>query len=114
MTDTIPDPAFRTFMEERFLPERVAGAVTLMCHESFAMSGECFLVGGGRMARLFLGVAPGYISGTGSAEDFAEHLDEVMDLDGYLIPANRGEEFASYLPRLGFDFASDTVLASDE
>jgi hypothetical protein len=85
-----------------------------MCHESFDLSGECFLVGAGRMARLFLGVAQGYISETGSAEDFAEHLGDVMNLEGYLIPANRGEEFASYLPRLGFDFASNTVLVNED
>jgi NAD(P)-dependent dehydrogenase (short-subunit alcohol dehydrogenase family) len=114
MTDTIPDPAFRAFMEDRFLPERVSAAVALLSHASFDLSGECFLVGGGRMARLFLGVTPGYVSEIASAEDFAAHLDEVLDLDGFLIPRDRGEEFASYLPRLGFTFAQGTVLVTEE
>jgi NAD(P)-dependent dehydrogenase (short-subunit alcohol dehydrogenase family) len=113
MTDTIPDLAFRAFMEERFVPERVAGAVALMCHESFGPNGECFLAGGGRMARLFLGVTPGFISEEGSAEDFADHLGDVMNADGFIVPADRGEEFASYLPRLGFDFSATTPLVRE-
>jgi len=113
MTDSIPDVAFRAFMEERFVPERVAGAVALMSHESFEPSGECFLAGGGRMARLFLGVTPGYISDDGTAEDFAEHLDDVMDSANYIVPADRGEEFASYLPRLGFAFSATTALVKE-
>jgi NAD(P)-dependent dehydrogenase (short-subunit alcohol dehydrogenase family) len=113
MTDSIPDLAFRAFMEERFVPERVAGAVALMCHESFEPSGECFLAGGGRMARLFLGVAPGFISEDGSAEDFAEHLGDVMNAADFLVPGDRGEEFASYLPRLGFAFSATTPLVKE-
>jgi NAD(P)-dependent dehydrogenase (short-subunit alcohol dehydrogenase family) len=113
MTDSIPDVAFRAFMEERFVPERVAAAVALMSHESFEPSGECFLAGGGRMARLFLGVTPGYISENGTAEDFAEHLDDVMNSANYIVPADRGEEFASYLPRLGFAFSATTALVKE-
>jgi NAD(P)-dependent dehydrogenase (short-subunit alcohol dehydrogenase family) len=113
MTDSIPDPAFRAFMEERFVPERVAGAVALMCHETFAPSGECFLAGGGRMARLFLAVTPGIISEDGTAEDFADHLDDVMNAEDFIIPADRGQEFASYLPRLGFEFSAATPLVKE-
>ena len=114
MTDSIPDPAFHAFMEERFRPERVAGAVAVLCHESFSLSGECFLVGGGRMAQLFLGVTPGYISESGAAEDFAQHLDEVLDKERYLVPADRAQEFGSYLPNMGFAFSPDTSLVSEE
>jgi NAD(P)-dependent dehydrogenase (short-subunit alcohol dehydrogenase family) len=113
MTDSIPDLAFRAFMEERFVPERVAGAVALMSHESFGPSGECFLAGGGRMARLFLGVTPGFISEDATAEDFAEHLDDVMNAGDFIVPADRGEEFASYLPRLGFTFSASTPLVKE-
>jgi NAD(P)-dependent dehydrogenase (short-subunit alcohol dehydrogenase family) len=113
MTDSIPDPAFRAFMEDRFVPERVAGAVALMCHESFQPSGECFLAGGGRMARLFLGVTPGFISEQGTAEDFAEHLEAVMNAESFIVPLDRGEEFASYLPRLGFAFSATTPLVRE-
>jgi NAD(P)-dependent dehydrogenase (short-subunit alcohol dehydrogenase family) len=102
MTDSIPDPEFTSFMQTRFTPERVAAAVALLSHESFIVSGELFLAGGGRMARLFLGVGPGYLSEEATPEDFLAHLHEIMATDGFVIPADRASEFASYLPRLGF------------
>jgi NAD(P)-dependent dehydrogenase (short-subunit alcohol dehydrogenase family) len=114
MTDSIPDPAFHAFMESRFTPDRVAATVALLAHESFPYSGELFLSGAGRMARLFLGVTQGYIAEAPTPEDFAAHLDEIMDTDGYFVPADRGSEFASYLPRLGFEFAAGTKLVADD
>ncbi len=114
MTDTIPDPAFKAFMTERFTPERVAAAIVLLAHETFPHSGELFLSGGGRLARLFLGVTNGYVSDEPTPEDFAEHLDAVMDTTGYTIPADRAAEFASYLPQLGFDFSAATVMVASE
>ena len=115
MTDTIPDEAFRSFMESRFSPDRVAATVALLAHESFPHSGELFLSGAGRMARLFLGVTQGYIAEDPTAEDFAEHLDEIMELDGFGVPPDRGSEFASYLPRLGFAFdATTSLVATDD
>ncbi len=110
MTDSIPDEAFRSFMEHRFRPERVAPAVAMLAHESVAVTGECFLAGGGRMARLFLGVTDGVIADEPDAEFFAASLDQVMRTDGFSVPADRAAEFASYLPRLGFGFGQDTQL----
>jgi NAD(P)-dependent dehydrogenase (short-subunit alcohol dehydrogenase family) len=113
MTDSIPDPEFRNFMESRFTPNRVAETVALLAHEHFPYSGELFLSGAGRMARLFLGVTQGFLAEEPSAEDFLDHLDDIMSTDGYLVPADRGSEFASYLPRLGFDFKAGTKLVAD-
>jgi NAD(P)-dependent dehydrogenase (short-subunit alcohol dehydrogenase family) len=114
MTDTIPDPAFHAFMESQFTAERVAATVVLLAHESFPRSGELFLSGAGRMARVFLGVTAGYISEEPTPEDFLAHLDDIMDTDGFFIPVDRASEFASYLPHLGFDFAAGTKLVADD
>jgi NAD(P)-dependent dehydrogenase (short-subunit alcohol dehydrogenase family) len=111
MTDTIPDEGFRRFMEDRFRPESVAPVVAALAHESVSLSGECLLAGGGRIARLFLGVTDGVISDELTAEEAATALDRVMDTKDFTIPADRAAEFASYLPRLGFDFSRDTELA---
>jgi NAD(P)-dependent dehydrogenase (short-subunit alcohol dehydrogenase family) len=102
MTSSIADEGFRQFMESRFAPERVASAVLLLSHESFPYSGECFLAGGGRLARMFLGVTQGYVTDDPSPEDFAAHLDQVMDTADATVPGSRIEEFQSYLPRLGY------------
>ncbi|MBL7496633.1 SDR family NAD(P)-dependent oxidoreductase [Frankia sp. CNm7] len=111
MTSSIPPGAFRDFMESRFTPERVAAAVLLLAHASFPHSGECFLVGGGRMARLVLGVTEGYIADDPTPEEFRGHLDTIMSTGTLLTPANRVEEFESYLPRLGFGASLDQLVA---
>jgi NAD(P)-dependent dehydrogenase (short-subunit alcohol dehydrogenase family) len=110
MTDSIPDEAFRSFMEQRFRPENVAPVVALLAHESVGVTGECFLAGGGRMARLFLGVTEGFITDEPSAEAFADALDRVMSTEGFAVPPDRPSEFASYLPKLGFSFDTSARL----
>ena len=62
------------------------------------------------MARLFLGVTQGFIGDDATAEDFAAHLDQIMDTEGYFIPSDRADEFATYLPKLGFEFEAGTRL----
>ena len=71
------------------------------------MNGECFLVGGGRIARAFLGVTAGYISDDPTPEAFAAHLSEVMSTDGMFVPVDRAVEFNSYLADLGFGAGLD-------
>ena len=110
MTDSIPDESFRSFMESRFRPERVAPVVVLLAHESTNVTGECFLVGGGRMARLFLGVTEGVIADEPDAEFFADSLDQIMNTAGFSVPPDRPAEFASYMPKLGFGFNQDAKL----
>jgi NAD(P)-dependent dehydrogenase (short-subunit alcohol dehydrogenase family) len=114
MTSSIPDVGFRNFMESRFTPGRVAAGLLLLAHERFEVTGECFLVGGGRMARLFLGVTEGYITDGPSPEDYLEHLDQIMSTEGFQVPANRLAEFESYLPRLGFGAGISGGLVSTD
>lgn len=56
-----------------------------------------FSVGGGRYARIFVGVNQGWFSGQGvvpSVEDIAAHLDEIRDISDYMIAQNNNEEMA--------------------
>jgi 3-hydroxyacyl-CoA dehydrogenase/3a,7a,12a-trihydroxy-5b-cholest-24-enoyl-CoA hydratase len=103
MTNMIPQESFRQFMEDRFTPERVAQFAVLMASEGFTHSGEFFAVGGGRVARVVLGVTEGIISETSTAEDYADHLEEAMDLGGLEVPPDRATEFNLYVGRLGWD-----------
>lgn len=102
MTDTIPDPAFRSFMEQRFTPDRIAAFAAVLLHDSCDVTGEAFLVGGGRVARLLLGVTTGVVFDDPSPEDFFARLDDAMAVDQVGYPKDRLEEFHSYLGRLGF------------
>jgi NAD(P)-dependent dehydrogenase (short-subunit alcohol dehydrogenase family) len=116
MTDTIPDPVFRDFLERRFTPERVAAVAAVLTHETCPLTGELFATGGGRVARVFLGVTAGYVADDPSPEDVAAHLPEILDPTGFTVPADRVSEFGSYLGRLGFDVAAlaATQLVADD
>jgi hypothetical protein len=111
MTETIPDPAFREFMESRFTPERVAASAAFLSHEQCSVTGELFAVGGGRIARVFLGVTEGYMTNEPTPEDTAGHIDEIMDTERFTVPTDRVTEFGSYLGRLGFDAARLSMAA---
>jgi NAD(P)-dependent dehydrogenase (short-subunit alcohol dehydrogenase family) len=114
MTSTIPDTGFRDFMESRFTPDRVAPAVLVLTHESLTITGECFLAGGGRMARLFLGVTQGHITDNPTPEDFRAHLTTIMDTHNYTVPASRIEEFESYLPHMGYQATLNALVGNQE
>jgi NAD(P)-dependent dehydrogenase (short-subunit alcohol dehydrogenase family) len=114
MTATVPDEAFRAFMERTFGPERVAAFVVLLASDDVAVSGECFLVGGGRIARAFLGVTAGYISDDPSPESFADHLQDVLDTSEMIVPVDRASEFNSYLGDLGFGAGLDLKGLTDK
>ena len=115
MTESIPDPGFKAFMEERFTPERVSATVALLAHEDFPYSGELFLSGAGRMARLFLGGRTAATSPTiRPPRTSSPTSTRSWSTDEFIVPADRGSEFASYLPRLGFDFGAGTALVAKD
>lgn len=65
---------------------------------------EVFSVGGGRFARVFVGLTQGWFAGKGSrpsVEDVAAHLDEIRDEDGYVIPGQAGGEVEIIAKLLG-------------
>jgi hypothetical protein len=54
-----------------------------------------FSVGGGRFARVFVGLAPGWFAGKGKAvslEDVRDHLGQIMDEKSYIVPKSIGDE----------------------
>jgi NAD(P)-dependent dehydrogenase (short-subunit alcohol dehydrogenase family) len=59
-------------------PRLVAPLVGWLAHESCPVSGECFSVGGGHVARVSLVVNEGYVDRDATIESFAAHFEEVM------------------------------------
>jgi NAD(P)-dependent dehydrogenase (short-subunit alcohol dehydrogenase family) len=82
-------------------PALVSSAVAFLCHESCELSGEVLSAGGGRVARVFIGVTRGYLKGDLTAEDIRDHLDEVFDDTGYQVPGNSMEEMNLLASMLG-------------
>jgi NAD(P)-dependent dehydrogenase (short-subunit alcohol dehydrogenase family) len=79
-------------------PALVSPLVTYLAHEDCAVSGEVYSVGGGRVARVFMGETKGWYSPTLRPEDVRDHLDEIRNTDGFGTPAHLGEETAMFLP----------------
>lgn len=98
-------PVAKTRMTEDLLgpladmvdPNQVMPLVVYLASEGCAVTHEVFSVGGGRYARVFVGVNQGWFSGQGvvpAVEDIAAHLEEIRDISEYMIPHNNNEEMA--------------------
>lgn len=82
-------------MAEFVAPETVTPMVVYLSSEDCTTTHEIFSIGGGRFARIFIGVTPGWFAGKGaavSADDVAAHLEKIRNPEGYTIPANIGDE----------------------
>ena len=101
-------PVAKTRMTEELLgpvadglaPEFVTPVVTYLAHETCEVTGEVYSVGGGRVARVFIGVTPGYTNKELTPEDVAEHLAQIRAEEGYEVPANLNEEMMLTLKAL--------------
>ncbi|HEY0576927.1 MAG TPA: SDR family NAD(P)-dependent oxidoreductase [Pseudonocardia sp.] len=104
-------PIARTRMTEELLgplaelvePELVTPMVVYLASEACGYTHEVFSAGGGRYARVFVGLAPGWFAGKGvevSAEDVATHIDDIRKQDGYIVPGSVTDELTSLLPLL--------------
>jgi NAD(P)-dependent dehydrogenase (short-subunit alcohol dehydrogenase family) len=66
-------------------PELISPLVAFLCHEACEISGQAYSVGGGRVSRLFLGMTTGITEPDLTAEMIAERIDEIEDLDDYVL-----------------------------
>jgi NAD(P)-dependent dehydrogenase (short-subunit alcohol dehydrogenase family) len=95
-------PIARTRMTEELMgdavakldPEYVAPVVAWLAHEDVPVSGEVYTVGGGRVARFFIGMTHGYYNANLTLEDVRDHFGEIRDESGYTVPGSPADEFA--------------------
>jgi NAD(P)-dependent dehydrogenase (short-subunit alcohol dehydrogenase family) len=95
-------PIARTRLTEQLLgpiaegldPEYVAPLSAYLVSEECELTHEVFSVGGGRFARVFIGLTPGWTQRdpVPSIEDVRDHLEQIRNTDTYIIPANIGDE----------------------
>jgi NAD(P)-dependent dehydrogenase (short-subunit alcohol dehydrogenase family) len=81
-------------------PEKVTALAVYLASEQSSVTHGVFSAAGGRFARMFIGLAPGWYAGRASeptAEDIAEHLHEIDAHDGYVTPTSNGEELGQLL-----------------
>ena len=84
-------------------PRYVTSMVAFLCSEECDFTHEIFSVGAGRFARVFIGLCPGHTDtaeGAGSVEDVRDHIEQIRNPEGYVIPANAAEEMIEAMKSL--------------
>jgi NAD(P)-dependent dehydrogenase (short-subunit alcohol dehydrogenase family) len=88
---------------DRFDPAHVAPVVAFLCSERCTLTHRILTVGGGRVGRIFLGVTPGVYFGERPAtpEEIENRLDEILDLEEFVVPEGGQDEVELILAALG-------------
>jgi hypothetical protein len=82
-------------MAEKLDPACVTPLSVYLVSEQCELTHEIFDVGGGRYARIFIGMNQGWAKGPGqpaSVEEIAANLDQIRDVSDYIIPSGIGDE----------------------
>ncbi|MCA9674889.1 MAG: SDR family oxidoreductase [Kofleriaceae bacterium] len=104
-------PIARTRMTEQLLgplaelldPEQVMPLACYLVSDECNLTHEVFSVGGGRYARIFIGLCQGWVAGKGerpSLEDVRDHMKSIMSTDGFIIPGAINDEMAVLMSAL--------------
>ena len=89
---------------ETLTPDHVTPMALYLVSEESAITHEVFSAGGGRFARVFVGLAPGWCTEIGtmaSVEDVRDHLDQIRAEDAYIVPASLADEMPLIIGRAG-------------
>jgi NAD(P)-dependent dehydrogenase (short-subunit alcohol dehydrogenase family) len=81
-------------------PACVSPLVAWLCSEQCDVTHEIYSVGGGRFARIFVGLTPGWIAGKAavpSIEEIRDHMGRIRDTDRYTIPGSIADEMKAIL-----------------
>lgn len=73
-------------------PALVSPLVAFLASDDCPVSGEVYSAAGGLISRFFVGLTPGYFNPQLTAEDVAEHWDEIRSEDGYIVPEDSSGE----------------------
>jgi NAD(P)-dependent dehydrogenase (short-subunit alcohol dehydrogenase family) len=76
-------------MSDALDPKFVTPLVAYLSSEDCELTHEVFDVGGGRYARIFVGLGKGWTTAKGkvpSVEDIADNMEAIRNTDGYTIP----------------------------
>ena len=82
-------------MADKVQPEQVSGLVTYLCSAQCELTHEVFSAGGGRVARVFVGLGKGWLGGKGAVptpEEIVDNLDEIRSTDDFIVPGAATDE----------------------
>ena len=87
-------------MAETLDAECVTPLVTYLVSEQSDLTHNVFSVGGGRYARMFVGLTKGWFAGKGakpSAEQIRDNMARIRETEGYMIPDSIADEMKEML-----------------
>lgn len=84
-------------LADKLTPALVSPIAAWLVHEDCPVTGEVYSAAGGRIARFFIGLTPGYYNPELTLEDVRDHFDEIRDADGYTIPTGIADELTDLL-----------------
>ena len=90
-------------MADALQPELVTPLVAYLVSPTCDITHEIFSVGGGRIARVFLGLTPGWFAGKGNTftpEDVAANIEQIRDASEFVIPTSVMEETMALMQAL--------------
>jgi len=114
LTAEIPDDGLRTLLAHFFKADHVAPFVAVLADEEVPCTGETFSVGGGRAARVFLGVAPGYLSadpGAATPGEYLANFDRILATEDHVVATGAMDEVVLAARMLGIDAGTPTIGA---
>ena len=101
MTAAVPDSVYAAWLERHFQTEKVSAFVLTLCHESAPVSGETFIAGGGRAARVLFQTSRGHFEPSPTPESFRDHFDAVMAGDDLRVATSGQGDLIRYAELLG-------------
>ncbi len=87
-------------LSAKLAPEHVTPMTVYLSSEACTLTHEVFSAAGGRYARIFTGLTPGWYGGGGepaSVEDIATHLAEIESQEGYIVPTSNADELQALM-----------------
>lgn len=107
VTETVDSKTLEeTGLKELIAPEKVVPMVTYLASRACGCTHQNYSALAGRYARAFIGLGDGWLADTdvtATAEDIAEHFNEVSGIEPFAVPANIYEELFGVVARLGVD-----------
>jgi len=85
---------------EKLEPGLVSPIVAWLAHEDCPVTGEVYSAAGGRIARMFIGLTPGYYNPKLTVEDVRDHFAEIRSEEGYIVPRTNSDELSLLVKQL--------------
>jgi NAD(P)-dependent dehydrogenase (short-subunit alcohol dehydrogenase family) len=111
ITSNVIAPGARTRMTEELLgpladalgPNLITPMALYLVSRECEITHEVYSAIGGRYARVFVGLTPGWFAGVGiepSVDDIADHIDAIRNEAGYVVPSDISAEMSTIVELL--------------